>query len=242
MKNLKNPQSILFIIGFIVLALILIFIIIRTKNNNLNSNATKNLDNLSAGIARAQVYASAKNPSVKDDDNIIGPKKSALTVFVYEDNASIYSAKLADTLNKIYFENQNKFNIVVRPFIPKGSVISKGAALAIECAAEQNKWVEMRAFLFAKTKDANINLSELSTYAKQLSLDEAKFDTCLTNQEKSLKIEGLSAEASSFGVQGAPTIFINNEIILGARPYDNYVDSNGDKIEGLNSVITSKLK
>ena len=101
MKNLKNPKVILFIAGFIILAAVLVFIIIRTKNNNVNSTAIKNLENISGEVAKAQVYSSPKSPGIKDDDNLIGPKKSTLTIFVYEDNASLYSANLSDTLNKI---------------------------------------------------------------------------------------------------------------------------------------------
>jgi protein-disulfide isomerase len=246
MKNLKNPKNILFIVGFIILALILIFIIIRAKNNNLNSEAANKLNNastsLATGEAKAQVYAALKNPTIKDDDKIIGSKKSALTVFVYEDNANIYSAKLAATLDKIYSENQDKFSIVVRPFFPQGSLVSRDAALAIECAGDQNKWVEMRAYLFDKAKNESLNLNDLNLYVQQLSLDETKFSACLTNAQKSAKIEGLAAEAADYNVIGAPTMFINNEVVLGARPYDDYVDSNGDKIEGLKTVIEKKLK
>ena len=242
MKNLKNQKKVLFIVGFVILALVLVLIIIRTQNNKTNLTTANKLENLSADVAKAQVYTPSSNPTVSADDKIVGPKKSALTVFVYEDNASLYSAKLADTLTKIYSENQNKFTIVIRPFIPKDSLISKDAALAIECAADQNKWVEMRAFLFAKTKDANLNMSELSVYAKQLSLDETQFSACLTNSQKSAKIEELSSTAASYNVIGAPTVFVGDEMILGARPYADYVDSNGDKIEGLNTIILKKLQ
>ena len=64
----------------------------------------------------------------------------------------------------------------------------------------------------------------------------------MTNQEKLAKIEELSREAEQYEVMGAPTIFIDNEMILGARPYEDYVDSNGEQVAGLKTIISKKLK
>ena len=48
--------------------------------------------------------------------------------------------------------------------------------------------------------------------------------------------------AANFSVYGAPTVFIGEEMIVGARPYSNFTDSNGDEIEGLKQVIARQLK
>jgi protein-disulfide isomerase len=135
-----------------------------------------------------------------------------------------------------------QLTIIFRPFIPKNSPLAKVSALAVDCAGDQGKWREMRALLFDRAKAENLNFSDFGKYANQLGLEEKAFSACLTNQEKSLKIEGLNAEAKGYNVLGAPTIFIGDEIILGARPYDDYVDSNGDNIEGLKTVIENKIK
>ena len=240
MENNKKLNKILIAIGLSVLVIILV-ILIMFFGRNKSTNEVKKIESISIKDAKAQLYSSPKTPSIQDDDKIIGSQKSTLKIFVYEDNSSIYSARLADTLNKIYSENKDKFAIIVRPFMPKGSIDSKTIFLAIDCAAEQNKWIEMRAYLFDKVKSTNLNLNNLSLYAKELSLDESKFSTCLTNPEKSAKIEKLSTETINYNILGAPTIFINSEMIIGARPYDDYVDSNGDKIEGLNTIIKNKL-
>jgi len=138
-------------------------------------------------------------------------------------------------------ESPTKLAVVVRPFLTKNSTLTKEAALAVACAGTE-KWTAMRALLFTKAKNNNLSFTEFGNYAKELGIDEKPFASCLTNQAKSAKIEKLSTEAESYNVLGAPTIFIGDEMILGARPYEDYTDSNGDNIEGLKTVIDKKLK
>lgn len=242
MKNVKNLKSILIIIVFVLSIIFLSLVIIKVRNDKNYLTEQNKLETYAPGAAMAQVYTSASSPSLKNDDKIIGSSKAKIKIFVYEDASSIYSAKLAETLDRIYSENKNDVAIIVRPFISKESQTSNGSALAIECAGDQDKWQEMRTLLFGKAKDESLNLSELGSYVSQLSLDESAFSTCLTNEGKSAKIEGLSSEATSYSVLGAPTMFINNELVIGARPYDDYTDSNGDNIEGLKTLISRQLQ
>ncbi|MFA5131404.1 MAG: thioredoxin domain-containing protein [Patescibacteria group bacterium] len=225
----------------ILLVIILLIIFLRPKHVSLNSDANK-LENLAGGSAQAQSYSTSKVPAFKKDDMIFGDKNAALKIFVYEDNSSLYSAQLADTLDKLNVDFPDKLAIIVRPFVAKKNNLAAESALAIECAGDQGKWTAMRALLFAKAKNSNVNEAEFGAYATEIGLDQNTFTACLTNNEKSAKIEGLSAEAETYNVQGAPTIFIGDEMILGARPYEDYVDSNGDNIEGMKTVVEKKLQ
>lgn len=238
---MKNSKKIIIAALIVLVAIILIFIFINLKNKNKENINTK-IENITGNQAQAQTYVSAKSPSFKDDDKFFGSKKADLKVFVYEDNSSMYSAKLADTLDKLYADNSSKVAVFVRSFIAKDSELSKEAALAVNCAGEQNKWVEMRALLFAQAKNESLSLVNFNKYAEQIGLNAGDFSVCLTNEEKSAKIEGLSEEAEGYNVLGAPAIFIGDEVILGARPYEDYIDSNGDSVKGLKSVIQEKLK
>lgn len=237
---MKNLKKIIIPVIIILVIIIIAFIFLRPKNTALNPKNNK-LDNLAGSEAKAQSYVASKMPVINNGDMIFGSKEAAVKIFVYEDNASLYSAQLADTLDKLTTEMPTEIAVIVRPFLTKNSAITKEAALAIECAGK-NKWMAMRALMFAKTKNNSLSFAEFGKYATELGIDEKSFATCLTNQEKSAKIEKLSAEAETYNVLGAPTIFIGDEMILGARPYEDYVDSNGDNIEGLKTVIEKKLK
>jgi len=241
MKNIKNLKNILIIIVFVLSIIFLSLVIVKTKNEQDYLEESARLESYAPGAPMAQVYSAPSSPVLKNDDKIFGSRDAKVKVFVYEDNASIYSANLAETLDKVYLENKDNVAIIVRPFITNNSSFSKESALALECAGDQNKWQEMRALLFAQVKNDSLNLVDTSPYIEQLSLSGEAFNSCLTNGEKSAKIERLSAEAINYSVLGAPTIFIDNEIILGARPYEDYIDSNGDNIKGLKTLISRKL-
>lgn len=238
---MKKNKKIIIISAIILGVVILLSIIFFIKKSG-NSQKIEMIGEVSAGDTKEQVYTATKSPSLKDDDRIFGSKDAAIKIFVYEDNSNIYSANLADTLDKIYADKPNEVAVIVRSFFPANSLAGKEAALAVECAGDQSKWIAMRALLFSKTKNENLNSGEFNKYAKQISLDENAFLACLTNQTKSAKIEELSSAAGDYDVLGAPTMFIGDEMILGARPYEDYIDSGGDNIDGLKTIIDRKLK
>jgi protein-disulfide isomerase len=179
--------------------------------------------------------------SLAADDNIIGNQTAPLTIFVYEDYASPYSAELATTLKRIISESSDKLAVVIRPFVTVGSNISREGALALMCAADADKFAEMRDLILAAAQEGSLLAGGFGPYATQLGLDETAFNACLTNEEKSVKLEAVIAEADKNLVLGAPTIFVGNEMIIGARPYSDFVDSNDDAIEGLRAVIDRQL-
>jgi protein-disulfide isomerase len=176
-----------------------------------------------------------------NDDNIIGSKEALLTIFVYEDYASPYSTDLATTLKRIISESGDKLAVVVRPFVTAGNNFSREGALALMCAADADKFEAMRDLVLADAKEGKLQAGVFNTYATSLGIEENTFSACLTNEEKSVKLEAVIAEADKNLVLGAPTIFVGNEMIIGARPYSDFVDSNGDAIEGLRAVIDRQL-
>ncbi len=224
--------------GLILIA----FTIFALLNYQTNPTAEVTSELVTITDARANSYQPILGGlEVKENDLVIGSEKAPLKIFVYEDYSSPLSATLADTLNKLSKENNGRLAIVVRPFVLNGNSISLDAALAYTCALEAGKGEEMRAKLFALAKEDNFNTPAVTEEAKNLKINEAEFQDCLTNQEKSLKLEEGMNEAKANLVLGAPTMFVGDEMILGARPYSDFVDSNGDAIEGLKTVVDRKL-
>jgi protein-disulfide isomerase len=189
---------------------------------------------------KAQSYAVSNLPALRKDDKFFGLADAPLKIFVYEDYTNIFSASLADTMDRIKAEAGDQIAVVIRSYF-KDAPLALKAAAAVDCAGEQGKWVQMRALLFARAKNHQSLTPDFSDYIKQLDLNGQAFAACLTNAEKSGKIEKSVAEAETFMVQGTPTIFVGDEMIIGARPYGSFVDSNGDKIEGLKAVVDKKL-
>jgi len=230
----------------IIAVLIVIAIVVTVVASRLLARA--NLDALesvnSSGAnsdLQTQTYLASNSPTFRNGDKIFGSAEAALKIFVYEDYTSVYSANLADTLDKIKAEMGDQAAIIVRPYVVNNLEAAQQLAQAVDCAGEQGKWKEMRALLFAQAKNKQLLVDNLANYENQLSLNTSDFTACLTNQTKSGKIEQSVVEAQGYGVQGAPTMFIGDEMIIGARPYEDFVDSNGDKISGLKSVVAGKI-
>jgi len=58
----------------------------------------------------------------------------------------------------------------------------------------------------------------LYSYAKQIGLDEAKFDQCVNSQDPLAIVNDGLKSGTSLGVTGTPTFFINNKKLVGAQP------------------------
>lgn len=235
---MKRQNSIFFLGLLAVIVIAAGLIVVLRKGNSLPAQG---LDNVKIAGAQAQTYAADKTPEAAAGDLVFGSPSALLKIFVYEDYSSLYSATLADTLEKINQAAGNKLAIIVRPFILKNSPLSRPAALLVSCAGDSGQGQAMRALVFAQVKNNLLSQNKFGDYATQLGLKADNLLACLTNQAKSEKMDGLQAEAASYGVIGAPTMFVGSEMVVGARPYDDYVDSSGDKIEGLKTVVERKL-
>ena len=183
-------------------------------------------------------------PAVTDmteTDLLIGTEGSDLKIFVYEDYSNPLSAELAGTLDQIVKESAGKITLVSRPFVLADSVISRETALAVSCAQEVNQGQGMRVLLLTAAANGEMTEGISLVKAEELQLNVEEFAACLTNEEKSVKLEELTAAARANLIIGAPTILVGDEMIIGARPYSDFVDSNGDTIEGLKALVERKL-
>lgn len=103
---------------------------------------------------------------------------------------------------------------------------AESAALAAECAADQSGdgfW-KMYHALFKNQRELNQdNLkSKVTQYAKDASLDEAKFAQCFESKAALPKVEKDLEEAAQVGANSTPTFFINGRRLEGAQPLENF--------------------
>ncbi|MFA6995569.1 MAG: thioredoxin domain-containing protein [Patescibacteria group bacterium] len=237
---MKINKKLLIISAILTMLIIVIVVSVFARKSVSLIDSGKSSVNISTTGIIAQSYAAEKLPTWQDGDKIFGSSNAPLKIFVYEDYASIYSANLADTLYKISTEYGNQVAVIVRPY-SKGSSFTFLAAAAVDCAGAQGKWQEMRSLIFSGVKNGKFMAADSNTEAQQIGLNVDSYKACLTKVQKSGKIEQTTKDEIATIIQGAPTMFVGEEMILGARPYDNYVDSNGDKIEGLKQVVERKL-
>jgi Protein-disulfide isomerase len=191
--------------------------------------------------AKAESFTPATQPTISTDEKVMGSTKAAVKIVVYEDYSNIFSADNAENIKKLEDEFGNKIVVAVRPFASREKPVSLDAAMAIECASDQGKWEEMREGVFRAVKSDSLNMDGINGWAKQIGLDQEKFNQCLTDTEKQGIMLQVATDAQKFSVYGAPTVFVNNELVIGARPYDDYTDETGTKIEGLKSLVARQI-
>lgn len=214
----------------------------ETSENKVSEFKKENVEeNIQTKESSSQTYLASAVLNVEEGDNVIGSKDAKLKIFVYEDYDDILSAKFNDTINRLITLKSENIAFVIRPFI--SSARSAELALAVECAGDAGEWQIMRGMilnnLLGKEKiDREIEPGkEIYYYAEKLELNLENFSACLTNNQKSGRIEQLASTALQYNVQGSPTVFIGDEVIFGARPFEDYTDSNGDNIEGLKTIV-----
>ncbi|HLD63765.1 MAG TPA: thioredoxin domain-containing protein, partial [Candidatus Peribacteraceae bacterium] len=83
------------------------------------------------------------------------------------------------------------------------------AAMAAECAADQGKFWEFVDLAFEKQTE--LNIEQLSSWAKELGLDMDVFDRCLRSEIKKDAVWAEYNEGRDRGVSGTPTFFVNGQ-------------------------------
>jgi protein-disulfide isomerase len=179
---------------------------------------------------------------ISDLDIIDGNQEADLSIIVYENYLDSFSYQLTDILKKASNDFSNNLKYIYRPFVPKGDPLSFQAALFVACANEQKKGLDARNLFFSDIDRQGFSLVDFNQYADKLTLNREELSNCLKSEEKQRLLEELQTEISQAFILGSPTLIVGDELINGARPYDNFVDSNGDSIEGLSSVIARQLK
>lgn len=106
------------------------------------------------------------------------------------------------------------------------------AAEAAECARDQGKFKEMHDKLFEVNRKSyqaedvsgalttNYSNDKLVEYVQGLGLDMEKFKECFFSAKKKSMIDEQVAYSRNNGLEGTPTIFINNQKYTGQRTYD----------------------
>ena len=97
------------------------------------------------------------------------------------------------------------------------------AAEASECAADQDAFWAYHDYLFAHQSGENqgaFTKDNLKTFAANLGLDSAAFNSCLENGTYRALVSGQTQAAQQLGVRSTPTFVVNGRPVLGAQPFD----------------------
>ena len=168
--------------------------------------------------------------SITNADPLLGDKNAKIKIVEFSDFQCPFCERaatgaIAEFKNSDYFKN-GEVALVYKHF-PLNSIhpSAQKAAEASVCAQNQGKFWEYHDLLFANQQ--SLDIASLKSYAKQLGLNQAKFDSCLDGGEAVAKVKKDLAEASSAGGQGTPYFVLINEkgetqAVSGAVPFSQF--------------------
>lgn len=164
--------------------------------------------------------------TVKKDDWIKGQPNSPITVVEYLDFECEACRVYYPITKRLKEEYGDKVSFVVRYFPLPGHKNSMTSAMAVETAGKQGKFWEMHDILY----DNQITWGEKQItdpalfieYAKQIGLDMEKYKNDIGSQEIKDRINRDKNSATSLGIQGTPTFFINGEKIPNPKGYEDF--------------------
>lgn len=157
-----------------------------------------------------------------------GPADAKVTIVEYSDFQCPFCSRGYQILEEqVMPEYKDKVKFYFKN-LPLKSIHpwAEGAALAVECAGQQNGdgfW-KMYHALFKNQRDINQgNLKEkVAGYAKGAGLDDAKFVECFDSKAAQTKVDKDLEEAAAVGANSTPTFFINGRRLEGAQPFENF--------------------
>ncbi len=154
-------------------------------------------------------------------DSALGPANAPVVVKEFADFQCPYCRKFDETIQKQIIDQYVKTGQVryeYHHFIiidqNVGGTESLHAALASECAAEQNDFWNYHEILFANqgTEGSGaLSDARLKAFAESQGLNMTQFNSCLSSQKYKAKIAQDAAQAQAFNVQGTPSLFVNNQ-------------------------------
>jgi len=148
------------------------------------------------------------------------PETAAVTIIEFSEFQCPYCAKVLPTMDKIQETYGHKVAIVFRDYpLPMHKEAPK-ASEAGHCANEQGKFWEMHDLLFQNQRA--LQIENLKDYARQIGLEQGKFDACLDSGRHAATVEADIKAGAAVGVRGTPAFFVNGQFLNGAQPFEAF--------------------
>jgi protein-disulfide isomerase len=166
-----------------------------------------------------------------DDDPVLGSPDAKVLIIEFGDyqcpSCRMFWKDIEPRLKKDYIDT-GKVKLVFRDF-PLMQIHPEAlmAAMAVNCAGEQEKYWQFHDKVFREQYNKGDDIirmkaADLKKWAKDIGVDQAKFDQCLDSEKFKNEVLKDKADGDAAGVQGTPTFFINGRAIGGAQQYPEY--------------------
>ena len=156
-----------------------------------------------------------------------GLPEAPLTMLIFSDFQCGHCANFALTTARELEEeyvNTGKLRMEFKHVIV-GGLASLSAAVATECAAEQNRFWDYHDLLYERL-GASLDTDHLKQYAVELGLDQAAFGECLDAGKQRERVLQNTLEGRDLGITATPSFLIGDEtgdeILSGDLPVSSF--------------------
>ena len=162
-----------------------------------------------------------------------GSADAPVTIIEFSDFQCPYCSKAADTVAQILAKYPNDVKFVFQHFPLGFHPWAKPAAIASECAANQDDkafWnLHDNYFKDQKALNPTNVLAKSKEYLADAGIDMDKWSDCAENKESaeykaaSAAVDAAMAAGKKHGVSGTPGFFVNGKFLNGAQPLSAFV-------------------
>jgi protein-disulfide isomerase len=149
-----------------------------------------------------------------------GGKQAPITIIEFSDYQCPFCKRAEDVVNQVMKTYGDKVKVVFRDYPLPMHPQARPAAEAANCANAQGKFWAYHEKLFAN--QSALSDDNLKSYAKDIGLDQAKFDECLAKKPYKVAIDKDLEDGAKVGVSGTPAFFINGRMLSGAQPFEKF--------------------
>jgi protein-disulfide isomerase len=194
------------------------------QNQKLNARRQEFLESL---VAKSKVVVHLQPPPVfrnevsADGAPFKGGAKAVVTIVKFEDFQCPFCKQVQPTFEKLLARYGDKIKLAHRDF-PIDSLHPQArlAHEAARCANEQGKFWAYHDKVYANS--SKVGVEDLKSYAKEVGLDQTKFDQCVDVGKYKAAVQKDIDEGNRLGVTGTPAFFINGRLISGAQSLENF--------------------
>jgi protein-disulfide isomerase len=173
---------------------------------------------------------------VAGDREALGSPEAKLTLVEFSDFQCPFCRRYANLafpdIKRNYIDT-GKVKYVYRHFALDFHPGAIPAARASECAREQGKfWEAHKAIFDAQNRiepsgqTVNFGEAEVKAWLKDVpGLDYGDFETCYNSGKYADLVKSDVAEGARFGVNGTPAVFVGDELISGAQPFQAFANA-----------------
>lgn len=153
-----------------------------------------------------------------------GPMDAAVTIVEFTDYQCPFCSRVDGTLAALRERFPDDVRVVVQHLPLAFHRQAFDAAVAAECAGDQDRFWEAHELLFARARQLSDDNKPASLVRDIAGIDQPRFDACIASEKARTRVAEDARLAERFGARGTPSFFVNGRYLSGAQPLEKFVE------------------